>query len=142
MTASFANIDNDGDAASFGSAPFFEDADFDSSLVSVGDIVVLIDDEYNRIKYTVRESDAELITRGGVISVTPGVTYLKEGNIWEDESGKEWVNPNAFDGIDNDLDGLIDENYYIHYRQRRVNQDGNVLFDIHGRDAQFLRLLH
>ena len=32
--------------------------------------------------------------------------------------------------VDNDLDGLIDENYYLHYRQRKEDQDGNVLFDI------------
>ncbi len=129
----FDGIDNDGDASDFGSAPLFEEADFDSSLVSVGDVVILIDDEYNRTEYTISESDSELITRGGTISLTPGLTYLKEGNIWEDESGKEWVNPNAYDGIDNDLDGLIDENYFVHYIQRRLDPDdpnGPPLFNI------------
>ena len=46
----FDGIDNDGDASDFGYAPLFEETDFDSSLISVGDIVVLIDDEYNRAK--------------------------------------------------------------------------------------------
>jgi hypothetical protein len=58
------------------------------------------------------------------------MTMLAEGNIVIDTQGREVVNINAFDGIDNDLDGLIDENYYLHYRQRRIDQFGTVLFDI------------
>ena len=58
------------------------------------------------------------------------MTKLVEGNVIIDENGKEVVNPNAFDGIDNDLDGLIDENYFLHYRQRKTDQFGTILFDI------------
>ena len=32
----------------------------------------------------------------------------------------------AFDGVDNDFDGLIDENYFLHYNQRRVEQDASA----------------
>jgi len=34
------------------------------------------------------------------------------------------------DGKDNDLDGLIDENYFLHYRQVRKSSTGQVLFDL------------
>ena len=45
------------------------------------------------------------------------------------------INGNAFNGIDDDLDGLIDENYYLHYRQKRIyyNETSVIeqtLFDI------------
>jgi hypothetical protein len=62
------------------------------------------------------------------IEVIPGVTSLAEGNIIL-RDGQETVNPNAYDGIDNDLDGLIDENYYLHYRQVRKDSKGNILID-------------
>ena len=45
--------------------------------------------------------------------------------IWP---GKELVEiPN--NGIDDDLDGLIDENFDLHYRQIRKTADGRVIFD-------------
>jgi hypothetical protein len=68
-------------------------------------------------------------TRGKTLTIYPGKTTLVEGNIVYDSKGKELSNENAFDGIDNDLDGLIDENYFLHYNQRRIEQDGTVLFD-------------
>ena len=46
--------------------------------------------------------------------IEPGVTSLVEGNTNLTTSD---LNPNAIDGIDNDLDGLIDENSQVHYRQ-------------------------
>jgi len=52
---------------------------------------------------------------------------LIEGNTINDEYD---VNPNVYDGIDNDLDGLIDENYVLHYHQIRKDQTGKILIDI------------
>ncbi|MEN3039335.1 MAG: hypothetical protein ABDI07_09340, partial [Candidatus Kryptonium sp.] len=42
--------------------------------------------------------------------------------------GKELVEI-ANNGIDDDLDGLIDENFDLHYRQIRKTADGRVIFD-------------
>jgi len=130
----YDGIDNDGDALDFPEyeAPeMFEETSFDSTLISVGDIVVLIDEFYERELYTIPdEASVNVQTNGTTITIIPGTTYLKEGNILVNADDKEVVNANAFDGIDNDLDGLIDENYFLHYRQRRVDQTGKVLFDI------------
>ena len=81
-------------------------------------------------KYTIPNRDSVIVkTRGATIVIYPGKTYLMEGNIVYDLKGRELSNENAFDGIDNDLDGLVDENYFLHYNQRRIEPDGTVLFD-------------
>lgn len=128
----YDGIDNDGDynLISEGSAPLFEKSNFDSSLISAGDQVILIDDQFNRSKFTIPDQDSvKIITRGLAKTIYPGKSYLVEGNIIVGPNGKELSNENAFDGIDNDFDGLIDENYFLHYNQRRVEPDGTVLFD-------------
>lgn len=130
----FDGIDNDGDYLDYEGAtfvPVFEEEDFDSSLVNVSDKVILIDDDYNRSEYIIpNQATVDLTTRGKTITITPGITQLVEGNVILNSQEEEIINPNAYDGIDNDLDGLIDENYYLHYRQRRVDQNGKVLFDV------------
>ena len=128
----YDGIDNDGDYDSAGdaSAPLFQKSSFDSSLVEAGDQIILIDDKFNRTRYTVPDQDSVKVkTRGLTKMIFPGKTYLVEGNIVLDEKGKELTNENAFDGVDNDFDGLIDENYFLHYNQRRIEPDGTVLFD-------------
>ncbi|MBF8248593.1 MAG: hypothetical protein HW374_1393, partial [Bacteroidetes bacterium] len=47
---------------------------------------------------------------------------MAEGNIIKDVGGNDIVNPNAYDGVDNDFDGLIDENYFLHYNQRKYTR--------------------
>ena len=114
----YDGIDNDGDfnLISSASAPLFDVTSFDSILIQPGHEVVLIDEQYNRKKYTIPNRDSVIVkTRGATIVVYPGKTYLMEGNIVYDLKGRELSNENAFDGIDNDLDGLVDENYFLHY---------------------------
>ena len=129
---SYDGIDNDGDYDLIpnASAPLFEKSNFDSVLINAGDQVILIDNNFNRSKFTIPNQDSvKLSTRGFSKTIYPGKSYLVEGNIVIGSNGKELSNENAFDGVDNDFDGLIDENYFLHYNQRRVEPDGTVLFD-------------
>ena len=129
----YDGIDNDGDyEKSPFEAPLFIEEDFDSTtIIETGRKVIKILDDYSREEIIISDEDTVKIqTRGSSITIIPGSTKLVEGNVIISKNGKEIVNPNAFDGIDNDLDGLIDENYFLHYRQRKVDQLGVVLFDI------------
>jgi hypothetical protein len=128
----FDGIDNDGDAGENpltpATAPFFTEEDFQPRTLNIGDKVVLIDRNYNRTRVTVPDQETDFVTRGATVHVVTGATALVEGDIVLQE-GEESVNPNAYDGADNDLDGLIDENYTLHYHQIRKDSKGNVLID-------------
>ena len=117
----YDGIDNDGDADSVAlaaSAPKFRQESFDSTLIRPGDKIVLIRNDFSRIVYVVPNADTvTIITRGLSFLLRPGTTRVAEGNILRDIQGNESVNPNAYDGFDNDFDGVVDENFYLHYRQ-------------------------
>jgi len=132
----FDGIDNDGDADSsaFGiSAPKFTAADFDSVTLTPGSRIVIVNQDYSRSLYTVPNVDSLRIwTRGLEDSmwVYPGRTRLAEGNLVTLPGDTlQRVNPNALDGIDNNFNGLIDENYFVHYRQVKRTRTGVVLLD-------------
>jgi hypothetical protein len=126
----YDGIDNDGDADSSATgrlAPKFTSASFDSTLLTAGKQIVLIRDDYSRYVYTIPFADSvQITTRGLTRWIYPGKTWVSEGNLRNDGS----INPNAYDGIDNNYNGLIDENYYLHYRQVKRTKDGTVLFDV------------
>ena len=128
----YDGIDNDGDADGNALAPatgpFFQEADFAPGVIQAGEAVVLIDPAYRRSVVAVPAGESWLETRGGTVHIVPGVTELAEGNVMVVDN-KEVMNPNAYDGMDNDLDGLIDENYYLHFHQIRKDQNGNILID-------------
>ena len=127
-------IDNDGDSDINPNAPatgpYFTEEDFQPRTVDEEDVLIIIDNKYNRTQTIVPDDAISVITRGMTqpVEVEPGFTKLVEGNVIR-RDGVDIVNPNAYDGIDNDFDGLIDENYYLHYRQYRVDQNGNVLIN-------------
>jgi hypothetical protein len=124
----YDGIDNDGDDGEAAAAPLFTEADFQARVLDAGDRVVLIDRDYRRSVVSVTAGTTVFVTRGDSVEVTAGVTALVEGNVMV-QDGEEIINPNAYDGVDNDLDGLIDENYYLHYHQIRKDSQGNVLID-------------
>lgn len=134
----FDGLDNDGDFDDYlgsgvpATAGLFQASEFDSVRILPGQQVVLISNEgrFERTVVTVPNRDTTFTTLGAKIFVRPGITKLVEGNTYRlPGQFRTIVNPNAYDGIDNDLDGVIDENSQLHYRQVRVDQNGNTLFD-------------
>jgi hypothetical protein len=125
----YDGIDNDGDADSSITgrlAPKFSPTSFDSTLLIPGSQIILIRDNYSRFVYSIPSVDSVKIKTRGKDSmwIYPGKTWVSEGNIRADGS----INPNAYDGVDNNYNGLIDENYYLHYQQVKQTKDGTILF--------------
>lgn len=130
----YDGIDNDGDAESNpafpASGPYFTEDEFRTRTVSGGEILIIIDNKYNRTQFIVPDDDFVIQTRGAAPQeIAPGFTQLVEGNVIKSSDGKDILNPNAYDGIDNDYDGIVDENYYLHYRQLRKDQNGKILIN-------------
>lgn len=122
----YDGIDNDGD--NNGSAPYFEESDFLPRKVRAGDKLILIDENtYQRSEYIMPGETVTVKSLGSEFRLVPDSTVLEEGNMIL-KNGLT-LNPNAYDGLDNDLDGLIDENYQLHFRQYKVTVDGVVLVD-------------
>ncbi|MFO7444889.1 MAG: hypothetical protein R6W90_00915 [Ignavibacteriaceae bacterium] len=118
---SFDGIDNDGDSENPDS-PNFVKADFDSVTFNVGDVVVLINpDTYERTTHQIN-SLPETVTSMGVEFVIEAGKYFREGQIGAIQpvrNGFIYIpHASALDGIDNDLDGLIDENEAVHFATR------------------------
>ncbi|HOJ05199.1 MAG TPA: hypothetical protein PK916_14460 [Bacteroidota bacterium] len=126
----FDGIDNDNDAGFSAAAPFFGPSSFDTLRTAPGMRLVVIDDNFQRSTITLGTGTTTVNTRGLELEIIPGTTVLAEGNIVRDSQGNLIVNPNAYDGVDNDLDGVIDENYYLHFRQLKRDTQGNTLIDI------------
>lgn len=118
----FDGIDNDADNVDFGSSPLFEEADFTAKTVQAGDKLILIDrNTFTRTEFTMPNDTVTVRSMGINFFLQPGVTSLVEGNINQVTTDP---NRNSRDGIDNDLDGLIDENYQVHYRQFKKSTSG------------------
>lgn len=114
----FDGIDNDADNMNVGTAPFFTEADFPQNgrLISAGDKLVLIDrTTFQRSIFTMPNDTVTVVSMGVPFFLRPGVTRLSEGNI--NLTTTNPIGVTARDGIDNDLDGLIDENFQLHFRQ-------------------------
>ncbi len=116
----YDGIDNDGDSEDPAS-PQLSVSDFDEITYNAGDRIILIDeDTYERSYFTIEaNTDTTLLSLGTEFHVYPGMT-VQEGHA--ENNGGVW-NPDttAVDGIDNDLDGLIDENIAIHVYSRIDN---------------------
>ena len=80
---------------------------------------------YERSIITMPDTTITVVSMGFEYTLIPNETMLAEGNMYGNS-----LNDNAYDGLDNDLDGLIDENYQIHYRQYLESTEGIVLLDL------------
>lgn len=122
----YDGIDNDGDDVN-GDGPLFTESDFESKLLRSGQKLILInDDNYSRNEFIMPNSEIVVTSLGKKTRLVPDSTILLEGNI--DHNGN--LNPNAYDGYDNDFDGIIDENYQLHYKQYKKSAiTGKVLVD-------------
>jgi len=121
----FDGIDNDGDSQDPNS-PVFEFADFDTLQIvpyQAGDIVILINEEtYERSSYTLGTLPDTVYSLGEMIIVEDGVG-LREGHIASIVNGRVSIpDSTAYDGIDNDLDGLVDENEALHLTSREIRE--------------------
>ncbi|MBI5214929.1 MAG: hypothetical protein HY960_04195 [Ignavibacteriae bacterium] len=118
----YDGIDNDGDSPDPNS-PMFVITDFDSTIYSVGSKVVLIDPTtYVRTIHTVSAAVETVYSLGVQFIIKPGKGF-REGHIASIINGVSTPHPSAYDGLDNDLDGVVDENQAIHYETRiRRNQ--------------------
>ncbi|MDP2208291.1 MAG: hypothetical protein Q8K98_05905 [Bacteroidota bacterium] len=119
---SYDGIDNDGDGRS-GSGDFFTELDFLPRVAALSpgnnpnfpaNKLVLIDKKtFARTVVDVPTSRTDFVSQGKTYSVAPG------------DSLKEIIN----NGFDDDLDGMIDENLEVHYKQIRRKADGTILFE-------------
>ena len=115
----FDGIDNDDDSQD-PSSPTFVASDFDSVAYNVGDDIVLINpNTYERTLFTIQELPVTVNSLGKEFVIEAG-KYFREGNIATVVNGVSQPDPSAYDGIDNDLDGLIDENEAIHLKARQL----------------------
>ena len=116
----FDGIDNDDDSPNPNAKKFVK-TDFDEVIYKAGDVVILIDPAtYVRSKHTVTATKDTVYSMGVRFIITPGVTKFREGHIAQRVQGVALPDPTAYDGIDNDLDGLIDENEAIHLETRSL----------------------
>lgn len=119
---SYDGIDNDGDGRS-GAGNFFTELDFLPRVAALSPgnnlnfpankLVVIDKKTFARTVVDVPNSRTDFVSQGKTYSVAPGDTL------------KEIIN----NGFDDDLDGLIDENLEVHYKQIRRKADGTILFE-------------
>ncbi len=133
----YDGLDNDGDADSSSvgrTAPQFNSTSFNPDTIRVGERIVLIRDDFARVLLTIPFVDSIRVKTRGMrdsIWIYPGRTVVAEGNVLTDFSNNTIINPNVYDGVDNDFDGLIDENFFLHYRQiKRTPPPVITLIDI------------
>ncbi len=106
-------IDNDGDSNDPTSHSFVI-TDFDSIVYNIGDQVALIDpNTYQRTLHTISALVETVYSMRNQFIIHAGITQFREGNIIRIQNGISIPETTAYDGIDNDLDGLIDENQAI-----------------------------
>ncbi|MBU2507088.1 MAG: hypothetical protein KJ799_10250 [Bacteroidetes bacterium] len=123
----FDGIDNDGDSDD-PSSPKFNQTNFLEITHKSGSKVVLINpDTYERTVYTIATLPDTVYSLGRRF-IIDGVNKFREGHIASISNGVAIPDSSAFDGYDNDLDGLIDENESLHLSSRQINKQDPVKY--------------
>jgi len=100
----FDGIDNDGDNELTGSAPYFTPEVFAPVTYNIGDEVVLIDElTYERSLFTLVNDTTEVLSQGRIVQIIAGQTIFRE---------------DVKNLLDDNLNGLIDEDTLNHYANR------------------------
>lgn len=122
----YDGVDNDGDDKNF-AGELFTEGDFDPQILRAGQKLILIEKEsFKRSEFIMPDYPTVVTSLGKETRLVPDSTILVEGQI--DNRGN--LNANAYDGYDNDFDGLIDENYQLHYKQfKKSSVNNQVLVD-------------
>ncbi len=116
----FDGIDNDGDSEDPDS-PVLTENDFNPVTYNTGDKIVLINEEdYERTVYILGALPDTVYSLGRRY-IIDGVTPFREGHIASTVQGVAVPDTSAYNGYDDDLDGLIDENLALHVGSRLVN---------------------
>ena len=104
----YNGIDDDDDSVD-DLSPRFNESDFGTTVISNGMTIVLIDETtFDRTLYNLVNLPDTVVSMGQIFILDEGDSlYEYVGNL-----------------IDDDLDGIIDEDYWVHYRER--------LFPAHG----------
>ncbi|MBI3189920.1 MAG: T9SS type A sorting domain-containing protein [Ignavibacteriales bacterium] len=108
-------IDNDGDSHD-PTSPVFVSSDFDERVYNVGEKVVLIDPiTYERTVHTIQAAVETVYSMRKKFIIQAGITQFQEGHIAQMINGVTTPHFFSHNRIDDDLDGLIDENEAIDY---------------------------
>ncbi len=112
----------------------FEAEDFEERTISIGDKIVLIQDDYSRV----------VTTYDGSPFVSQGVTYDYDGansfTVIEDLLDSQVSSTEIhIDGLDNDFDGLIDENQPNHLTKNTYVPDLDAFVS---RPVRFINYLY
>ncbi len=108
-------IDNDGDSYEPTSSVFIA-SDFDARVYNIGEKVVLINPTtYERSLHTIQAAVETLYSLGKKFVIEAGITQFQEGHIAQLVNGVSIPHSSAHNKIDDDLDGLIDENESVDY---------------------------
>lgn len=100
-------IDNDGDNAVDGVAPYFVPEFFEADSFDLGDQIILIDAEtYERSIFTITEDTTEVFSQGRVVQI---ITTT---------NGKSIFQENIQNLLDDNFNGVIDEDTLNHYANR------------------------
>ncbi|MCF6238756.1 MAG: hypothetical protein L3J79_08090, partial [Candidatus Marinimicrobia bacterium] len=100
-------IDNDGDNAADGVAPYFAPDFFAPDSFDTGDQIVLIDDEtYERLIFTITEDTTEVYSQGRVVQI---ITTAGAKTIFREDIRNL---------LDDNFNGIIDEDTLNHYANR------------------------
>ncbi|MDX1531046.1 MAG: hypothetical protein R3362_05935, partial [Rhodothermales bacterium] len=115
------------DPALAGSGNVFTQADFAPRTLAVGDPLVLIDDETGERSFAyVEDGETTVVSQGRSYTVFPGLVLEEEQETLIGQAGGEVV-VTVKNLLDDDLDGVVDEDLNLHGPNRRFqNLQGEI----------------